>query len=269
MRPTRFALLGLLLLAGTATAQEKPPAAAPPAVKDLDGVLQRWEKEMGSVETLAIGDKDTPMKRIDKNKAFNRETQWEGVAQYMKLKTGEKGDKVTNLAALHIANKANRNEYERFICTGDFLYQYVPDQKVIRVQRVPAMGDDNSLISLLFGMKAEDIKKRYEIALTVDADYYYLEIKPRAAADKVDFQRARVVLDSTTFLPRQLWFEEPNGNQITWDLPKIQKNIELNRKTFEAPSKPDDSWKVIEVKPTKADAPPRVIRGGGEKDKDK
>jgi TIGR03009 family protein len=266
MRPTRLALLGLLLLAGTTTAQQTPPPAAPPAVKDLDGVLARWEKEMGSVETLAIGDKDTPMKRIDKNKAFNRESQWEGVAMYMKLKTG---DKVTNLAALHIANKANPKNYERFICTGDFLYQYVPDQKEIRVQRVPAMGDDSSLISLLFGMKSEDIKKRYEIGLTVDADYYYLEIKPRMAADRIDFQRARVVLDSTTFLPRQLWFEEPNGNQITWDLPKIQKNIKLDRATFDTPSKPDDSWKIIEVKPTKADAAPRVIRGGGEKDKDK
>src|SRR4051794_34268904 len=102
MRPTRFAMLGLLLLAGTATAQQSPPA--PPAVKDLDGVLQRWEKEMASVETLAIGDAKTPMKRINKNKAFNKEATWEGVAQYMKLKTG---DKVTNLAALHIGNKAN------------------------------------------------------------------------------------------------------------------------------------------------------------------
>ena len=59
-----------------------------------------------------------------------------------------------------------------------------------------------------------------------DKDYIYVMVSARFPQDKADFQRGRLVLDNTTFLPRQLWFEEPNGNQITWDLPKIQKNRE-------------------------------------------
>src|SRR5262249_46691374 len=98
--------------------------------------------------------------------------------------------------------------------------EYAPREKVVREHEMPKPRDgqvaDDNLLSFLFGMKAEEAKKRYELTVLQpppnDKWYYYILIKPRAKADQNDFSRARLVLYKTNFLPRQLWFEQPNKN---------------------------------------------------------
>jgi TIGR03009 family protein len=241
-----------LLLGGAALSAQQPSngAAAAAAVNaSLDAVLGRWEQSMKSVTNLTA-----QLNRTTLEKAFQTTEVFEGTAKYMK----------PNMAILFMTKRGKPEVYEKYMCSGNYLYEFAPRDKVIRVHEMPRpkqgnVADDN-LLSFLFGMKAADAKARYELTLLPspanDRWYSYILIKPRSAADKNDFARARLVLNSTTFLPRQLWFEQPNGNEITWDFLKIDTKTELKRAEFMPPQLPRD-WKMEQVR---KDTPPRVIR---------
>src|SRR5262249_50785153 len=101
--------------------------------------------------------------------------------------------------------------------------------------------------------------QRYELRLAKEDKYWvYVDIQPRSARDRADFQRARIVLSRETFLPRQLWFEHPNGNEVLWDIPRIQTGANVNRADFEEPRLPT-GWRLSRV-PVNGEVPPRVIR---------
>jgi hypothetical protein len=64
------------------------------------------------------------------------------------------------------------------------------------------------------------------------------------------------VLHANNFMPRQLWFERPNGNEETWDLHKLHPQEDLRAAEFERPV-PPPGWQLVP-----GEAPPnaRVIR---------
>ncbi len=168
------------------------------------------------------------------------------------------------MASLELKHVNRPNVYEKLICTGTFLYQYVPQLKVIRVYDMPKpppgqVSEDN-LLSFLFGMKAAQAKARYNITYIPppegDKYYYYLDIRPKSDADKSDFTHARLVLVRYNFLPRQLWFEEPNGNEIQWDFPVLNTEAKLDSRDFSQPPLPK-GWNFLRVP---REAQPRVMR---------
>jgi hypothetical protein len=67
-------------------------------------------------------------------------------------------------------------------------------------------------------------------------------------------------------MPRQLWFSQPNGNETTWDIPRIESGVRLDRTEFTSPAVPP-GWRLVRA-PRPADAggqgnqqpPPRVFR---------
>lgn len=257
-----MSLAGVLLLGSVLHAQQ-PAAPTAPVIdprNPLDAHLIRWEQEMKKVETLAAQCTRT---RIDKT--FGSTDIYEGTARFYK----------PNMAMLEMQKKGKPDVFEKYICTGTFLYEYVPGQKIIRVHELPppkqGQVSDESFLSFLFGMKAEECKRRYDLKLAKEDQWYvYLEINPRFAADKVDFQRARLVLNKSTYLPRELWFEEKNGNEITWDIPKSLNGAQINRTEFTAPNVPQ-GWSMVRVPrpnepapnnppPNNPNVPPRVIR---------
>ena len=231
-------------------------AAAPtPGGSALDGYLLRWEQEMQKVQTLAA-----QLARIDKDKTFQTTQKFVGYAQYMKSGTGPTA---LNLAMLQLNLEGKEEVAEKFVCTGTYLYHFLPAQKEIRAYELPKprpgqVGDD-SFLGFMFGMRAEEARRRYELRLAKEDQWYiYVEILPRFPADKADFQRARIVLNKDSFLPRQLWFEHPNGNEVLWDIPRIQSGLRLERRHFDAPQ-PPPGWRVVPVA-RNADVPPRVAR---------
>jgi TIGR03009 family protein len=227
-----------------------PPATQPldPEHNPLDKFLLRWEQEMKNVETLSA-----QLSRIEENKTFQTVDVYVGIARYMK----------PNLASLEMQKKDKPDLFEKFVCNGQMLYQYKAAQKEIWAHQLPApkpgqVSDDNFL-SFLFGMKAEEAKRRYDIKVAKEDQWYvYLDVLPRFDADKADFQRARLVLTKDTFMPRQLWFEQPNRDTVTWDIPKIETKVPLKRDEFLAPPVPQ-GWTMKQV-PRTTDMPPRVIR---------
>jgi hypothetical protein len=114
-------------------------------------------------------------------------------------------------------------------------------------------------------MKAEEAKQRYDLKLVKEDQWWtYIEVIPKRPEDKVDFQRARLVFSTSTFLPRQVWLEQPNGNEVTWDLPKIAPNVQMNPTLFAPPTQPPAGWNMVKMPRADAvprqEAPPRVIR---------
>jgi TIGR03009 family protein len=245
MRPYGLVLTALLLASLAARAQQTPaaPPATPPADdKVLDEHLRKWETAMKDVTSLGA-----QLVRTDKDVTWDQVQTLSGEAYYLKSGTGPTA---LNMALLELRSAQGKKEMrEKFICTGTYIYQFLPDRKEIRYYELPKpkqgqVGEDN-LLSLLFGMKADEAKNRYSLKLAKeDQHYIYVDIAPRHAADKTDFQRARLVLNKANYLPRQLWFEHANGNEVKWDIPNLQTNMKLERRYFDAPKAPE-GWKLV------------------------
>ena len=242
--------LATLFVGTTLVFAQQPPAAPRPPDK-LDDYLARWEKEMHNLQTLVV-----QCERTEKDKVFPGVDVYWGVFKFMK----------PNLASLEMVRKDKPNELaEKFICSGTYIYQFVFPQKEIHVHQlpVPTQGQvtDDGFLSFLLGMKAADARERYDLRLVKDDQWYiYVEVIPRTNADKADFQKARLVLNKDSFLPRQLWFEDRNGKEITWDILKVDtKGDSVRRTDFESPKVPT-GWKMVQGPRTAGDAPPRVIR---------
>jgi TIGR03009 family protein len=254
MRYCGLALACLWLSGGALGAQQPAAPVLDPNHNRLDSLLLRWEQQMSSVKTILA-----QCTRTSLDKTFQESEVFEGVAKYMK----------PNLAMLEMAKKGKPQVFEKYICTGTYLYEYVPQNKVIRVHELPVpkpgqVADDNFL-SFLFGMKAEEARRRYELTLVKEDQWYvYIKIQPRFPADRADFQEARLVLNNQTFLPRELWFMQPNGNEVKWDIPKVENGAALVRTDFTAPNIPQ-GWTLVRVPRAsegapRNDGPPRVVR---------
>jgi TIGR03009 family protein len=267
MRISVLALLGMLTCVALATSQQQqqqqaqPATTQPPAVdttKMLDAHLLRWEDEMKKVQCLFM----EGISRTDVNNTLKYKDVLVGTAKYRK----------PNLAWLGLVRTDKKDVYEKWVCTGTAIYQFAPQQKEILVYPLPAkkdgqqVGEDNFL-SFMFGMKAEDAKKRYTLHISKgkenDPYYVYIDIQPQDPRDKVDFQEARLVLNKDTYLPRQLWFRHPNGDETTWDIPRVvtgrDAEEKVDRRDFQQPQLPAKDWKMTQVQ-KQGDGPPRVVR---------
>ena len=259
MRTLCFSLLATAAVGTAVLAQQpiNPPQAA--ADPRLDIVLSNWEKAMLNVQSLSA-----EVKRTKLDKTFQTTTNYEGTANYLRGAPGQ-----TSRASLELFKKGQPQMFEKYLCTGNFLYEWVPAEKVIRRHELPPpkqgqLADDNFL-SFLFGMKAADAKARYQMtyvpAPANDKWYQYLRIQPKQAADKADFSEARLVLLTNNYLPRQLWFLQPNGDEVTWDFPRVVSPAKLTAADFAHPQMPP-GWKFDTV--SRQNPPPRVLRNNGQ-----
>jgi hypothetical protein len=170
----RYLLVALIGLIATGNALQAQQAA--PAKSRLDVHLAGWEKAMSEVYTLRVR-----CIRTEDDKVFSGKKIFEGEARYMK----------PNLFSLEM-RAHNAQGYEKYVCSGTFFYEYVPQQKTIRAHEIPRggnpgqVGDDN-LFSLIFGKSAADAKQRYDLSmdprLPEDKNYIYINVLPRSPED--------------------------------------------------------------------------------------
>jgi TIGR03009 family protein len=247
MRSFLFALIGVVVLNTDLFAQQavQSPTNPPldPRNNRLDALLLQWEAKMKMVDTLSA-----EVTRVKEDRVFKSTDTYQGRAKYKK----------PNLASLELHRTDKPEIFEKYISTGNFLYEFSPSNKEVRVHELPRpkpgqVSEDNFL-SFLFGMKAEEAKRRYDLKLLPeDKYYYYIEVRPRYPADKADFQLAQLALLQSTFMPAQLTFFEPNGNRVTWSIRSVQQGVTLDRNEFTKPELPRD-WKFVTA--------PRVSQGG-------
>jgi TIGR03009 family protein len=257
MRIVTWTLTGLLLSGTWLLAQQPPPvqvqpAPQPPADPALDAVLAKWENAMMAVNSFHID-----LSRTNLDKAYGTVEKFEGAARFQK----------PNKALLYLASKTNANNFEKFVINGLTLYEWAPSVKKVRIHQLPPPKNgqmaDNNFLSFIAGMKAADAKQRYAMKMMPppagDTYYSYIEILPRDPTDRQDFSRARLVLTISTGLPRQLWFQQPNGNEVTWDFNDVKANIQLPAVDFERPTALPPGWELQAVQPDG----PRVVRPQG------
>jgi TIGR03009 family protein len=267
MRSAGFTLTALLIAATVVYAQPPavpgapvapaqppiPPPAAPKADPKLDGHLAEWEKKMTGVINYRT---EITLKRTEA--VFKKDASYKGVVLCMK----------PNYAILRLDNAADINpktgtatDYEAYICDGKNLYAYNGLQKTVtEIKLQGQQGVDNLMLDFLAGMKAKDVKERFDITLfNTDEHYIYLDIKPRRAADQREFQQLRMALYGPgpktakfAYLPAQVFMVKPNGDTESWkftdprvDIPEVKaehfKYVEIKEKgwTFQkAPQQP-------------------------------
>ena len=255
-------LVGTLALAQQPGAQPPPPQAQQqpgfdPKTNRLDAILFNWELAMGSVNSL-----HAKVVRTAVDKVFNTKEVFGGEAKYLK----------PNKASLWLQNlDPKKQDFEKLVCNGQIAYKWEPSKKEIHVYEMPKpkqgqINDDN-FVAMLFGMKALDAKRRYELKLQADPAppaqqgyYYYIGVEPRDTQDKAEFAKARLVLTASTYLPREIWFELPNGNTTTWEFPAVATNLKVDPqflRDFAEPQAPQ-GWQIKRVQD------PRVIRQQGQ-----
>ena len=204
--------------------------------------------------------------RTEKDKTFKAETKFVGKAAYLKAK----GATAQNLALLEMNIAGKQELHEKIIVTGQFIYQFAPADMKIYATEIPkpkaGQASQDNFLTLVFGATANDLRARYSLQLSndklhpdgEDKYYIYVDVVPKTAADKADFQRAQLVLSKDTFLPRRLWFEAPNKSEILWDITSIDDKNMPKRTDFDAPT-PPPGWKLVPVD-SKSELPPRIIR---------
>jgi TIGR03009 family protein len=120
------------------------------------------------------------------------------------------------------------------------LQKTITEHKLPDPRSNPAGATDNLILDFVSGMKAKDLKARFDIAIfKEDADYIYLDIKPLQGKDKQDIQQLRLALyqarhAQVAYLPAQIYLVRPNNETEQWKLSNPMTNIkDLNARVFE------------------------------------
>jgi TIGR03009 family protein len=218
------------------------PGAGTP---QLDEVLTSWERSLTALQSL-----QADCQRTELDKVFQTKEVFKGTARYMKASSPGQGSRASLELFKMTPKGPDPNVFEKYICTGTYLYEYAPASKLIRIHDLPKpqsgqVADDNFL-SFLFGMKAAEAKQRYQLALTPSDQYYhYIHIQAKLPQDKAEFTVARLTIRRDNFLPAQVWFHKPNGNEITWDF-QARSNVPMPANLFEQPRLPS-GWKFERI----------------------
>jgi TIGR03009 family protein len=245
----------------TAGQSSQTPPLNVPGNDPLPGLLQQWEQRMKTIKSI-----QAPIMRTETDAVTGTKEEFQGTAKFLR----------PDRADLYMSKVNNKDMYERFLLTGNFLYEFRPREKMIRIHQLPqkAAGQpaiDDNFMGLLFGMSAQQAQLRYQLTLAgTDQYYHYISVKPKQPGDKAEFAEARLSLWKTTFLPRQIEFVQPNGNPIKWEIGTIDTNAQLGPNDF-APPKVPAGWQTKTVPPPTAPSgpgtpgapPPTKVRPSG------
>jgi TIGR03009 family protein len=211
---------------------------------DIDTVLRDWKKTVSETKSFAC-----VIHRTSFDKAFNTKDEFRGQAFFRKAE--KKGD--GNLASLELTKTTNPDAIEKYLFTGSELHEYVFANKQVRVHKLPNLQQaclpQENLVGFLFGVGAEQVRQRYHLELKKtdrpDTYYHYILITPKTARDKAAFTEARLAIYRENNMPAQIWFSQPNKNEVSWTFTKIQFNADIPANRF-VPVVPN-GWQVVPV----------------------
>jgi TIGR03009 family protein len=220
-------------------AAQNPSPMAQPNPERLDQLLRAWEQRMTSVDTLA-----TKCDRTDVHPLTKKQTTYVGDAAFMKPSMA----KIDLTHQDEVGKKdVDKINFERMYCNDKYIAEYSPKDKLIILHDVPKNDPtaDNMILAFLRGMKAEDAKKRFSIALSKETEWYaYLYIQPKSESDKQEFAAAQLTIwlknpnpqgqPNLQMMPARLWYRQPNGKEVTYLFKELQPNIRFGKDDFEA-----------------------------------
>jgi TIGR03009 family protein len=218
------------------------PLSPEQKAKALEQCAAGWEQAMKGMKAF-----EAQLDRVEQDRAARSEEKYTGVAKFME----------PNYLLLELKKTDNQDVYEKWLSTGTFLYQWVPQAKKINVNELPKLkGSGNeSMLAVLGCLKIDEARKRFDLDYVKEDDnYHYIEIKPKSPEDKAEFTWARLVLNKKTNLPREIRFITPSNDEVLWNIRSLQvyaSTDKMNRIDFAKPDLPKD-WKWEQS--------PRVVR---------
>lgn len=221
-----------------------------PLPEELEQLLKDWERVSAKVERL-VGQH----KRIVYNKIFEVEKISEGQFYYEAPDKGRidlvgiepekksKSQRVNEKTGQ--AYRIEKDQQTRWICSGKEIMNINDEEKTIEVFPLPPELQGKNIIHgplpFLFGMKAEEAKKRFELSF-VDQDdpnknnekVVWIKAVPRQMVDKDNFQEATIKLDRERFLPLAVRLVDPSGNLETVYIFSA-KDLHVNKQSLVPP----------------------------------
>jgi TIGR03009 family protein len=266
--------------AGQKPPNQPPAAAIPPGTpaaptgNRLDAILLSWETSMKGVESLVA-----PVRLTEVDDVTKTSEVFDGQIKFLR----------PNRADLYVAKTSNPQLYKRYLCSGNYLYDFSPREKRIRAYPLQqrAAGQqvvDNTFIGFLAGMSAQEAKRRFDLKLVTspknpageDQWYAYIQVEPRTPEDKAEFSVARIALLKSTMMPREMQFVAPNGAVSKWEVGTILTNAasQLKALDFVGPQKAPAGWTMEMMPPpgppggppanTPPQPPPSKVRPQGQ-----
>lgn len=234
MKQLGLSCTAFLMLSLPLAAQGPAPV---PSTDRIDVLLKAWEQRMTSVASLT-----TRCERTDVHPLTKKQTTYVGDAAFMK----------PAMARIDLTHQddvgkpdAEKTNFERMFCNGQYIYEYSPRDKLIIIHDIPKNDPtaDNMILAFLRGMKSDDAKKRFNITLSKETEWYaYLMIQPKAESDKQEFSAAQLTIwvknpnqqgqPNLVMMPARLWYRQPNGKEVTYMFSELQPNAKLDEKAF-------------------------------------
>lgn len=197
------------------------PEKLPPA---LETILRDWETKSSQIKFLHGSHTRTVYnlvfqeERVAKGKFF-LQTPDKGRIDLVgeKPKAGVKSARIgLNGEPFHIVPDRS----EKWICTGDEIVMVDDEQKTYQPIPLPEEAKGTNIINtplpFLFGMKADDAKRRFHFELNKETkENAVLIIHPKMEADLQNYKKAFVILDKSTYLPTAVKLIDPTANLET------------------------------------------------------
>ncbi len=157
---------------------------------------------------------------------------------------------------------------EHWVCDGKSIFQFDSLNKQLKKRALPPEMQGKQItegpLPFLFGAKAQAIKDRYWIRVTVpppEPGHFWLEAIPKRREEAADYLAIHIVIDEKEFLPKALKLYERAGGNTTYQFDNREKNWNmlpnmLNpfHQQFYEPQ-PPSGWKRVD-EPFRADPAP-------------
>jgi TIGR03009 family protein len=215
---------------GAVPSRQAGEAKAQPRDAKLEAVLRAWEEARGAVKEM-----HARFKMTRESRGWARKEVGHGEVRLRK----------PDLLRVDLADEQGRPD-SIWLLTKEDIHHYTFKDKVHRVLPAPTERDRaaetrnktgrgfaglfsfRGALSISLqdycwgvygGMPPADFKDRYDLCLTNEGDehWVYIEVRPRTARDRADFEKCQVVLDRKTFWVRRAWIEFSSGDTATWD----------------------------------------------------
>ena len=211
-----------------------------PLPAELEKLLKQWEDASATIKTLS-GEQT----RIVYNRVFEVQRLARGEFFYEAPDKGRidlKGIPIQEGQQSSRINPKTQTRYRlesdqesKWLCNGDEILTIDEDSKTVEAYPLPPDLKGKNIIHgplpFLFGMKAEEAKRRFELSFydtkKNTANEVWITAKPRQEMDRDNFQEATIQLDRKRFLPLAVRLIDPSGNVETvyiFDAKQLQVN---------------------------------------------
>lgn len=208
----------------TVHAQASDPPIVEQLSPELEQILQEWEEKSSRIKSLHGTHKRTvyntvfEVEKIASGKFF-LQTPDKGRIDLKGLEVA-KGAKSARIGKSGSPYRLEEDHAEKWICTGDEIVMVNDDEKTYEVMPLPdsVKGTNiiNSPLPFLFGMKADDAKRRFQITLKSNSKAQaVLIVTPRMESDKQNYKQAFIMLEKENYLPTAVKLFDPSGSLET------------------------------------------------------